>query len=365
MSRRILFIASGKIFGGIERVMLTLCSGVTNCEIEFGFCFETLASESVKSAGGEVHLFGPLRAANPVSWIRETKKLRTCLKSGNFDCVVFLSAWTLALLGAGAGDFKGKVVLWLQDSVRPKNWPDRIAKNMRIDLLIGVSRYIVDQARAHYDVREFRTCGNPVDGRAFIEARRHRNPYRSVYGFSESDVVFLQLGRIDKWKGIHIALESLASLDDLECIKYWIVGSPQTKAETSYYDELVAMVTQYGLSDCVKWTPLTKKSWECYAAADVFIQPNLDPEPFGIVFMEAMAAGLPIISPFEGGPGDFLSDKFALNMGLGSREDCSRNIEMIGRNSGLRTAMSAEASKNWRLHYSFETQLRKLTSLLL
>ncbi len=37
------------------------------------------------------------------------------------------------------------------------------------------------------------------------------------------------------------------------------------------------------------------------SAADIFCQPNLEPEPFGIGFVEALYAGLPVVTTAMGG----------------------------------------------------------------
>jgi glycosyltransferase involved in cell wall biosynthesis len=41
-------------------------------------------------------------------------------------------------------------------------------------------------------------------------------------------------------------------------------------------------------------------------AADIFCQPNADPEPFGVVFVEALQAGVPIVTYSMGGPQEIL-----------------------------------------------------------
>jgi len=42
-------------------------------------------------------------------------------------------------------------------------------------------------------------------------------------------------------------------------------------------------------------------------AADIFCQPNLSPEPFGIVFIEALGHGLPVVTVNMGGAAEIVN----------------------------------------------------------
>ena len=44
------------------------------------------------------------------------------------------------------------------------------------------------------------------------------------------------------------------------------------------------------------------------AALDVLVLPSLQPEPFGLVVLEAMAAGCPVIATNHGGPVEVIED---------------------------------------------------------
>ena len=44
------------------------------------------------------------------------------------------------------------------------------------------------------------------------------------------------------------------------------------------------------------------------AQADIFCQPNQSPEPFGIVFIEALQSGIPVVSSRLGGAAEIVDD---------------------------------------------------------
>ena len=56
-----------------------------------------------------------------------------------------------------------------------------------------------------------------------------------------------------------------------------------------------------GIAERVRWVGERDDVRRLLTAADVYCQPNVRPEPFGIVFVEALAAGLPVVTTRTGG----------------------------------------------------------------
>jgi phosphatidylinositol alpha-1,6-mannosyltransferase len=130
-----------------------------------------------------------------------------------------------------------------------------------------------------------------VDGRA-LRAR----------AASDHDVLFLSVGRLQRRKGHDMVLRALAELrKTVPNVRYAIVGDGPHQAQ------LRADAGSLGITDIVHFAGPAAQAdlpgW--YAAADVFVMPNrtdgVDFEGFGIVFLEAAAAGLPVIGGRSGG----------------------------------------------------------------
>lgn len=126
---------------------------------------------------------------------------------------------------------------------------------------------------------------------------------------SGDDVVFLSVGRLQRRKGHDMVLRALARLRQRQRgVRYVIVGDgphrAQLEAEARGLDvaDLVHFVGPARESDLPAW----------YTAADVFVLPNrsdgVDFEGFGIVFLEAAAAGLPVIGGRSGGVPEAVAD---------------------------------------------------------
>jgi SAM-dependent methyltransferase len=69
-----------------------------------------------------------------------------------------------------------------------------------------------------------------------------------------------------------------------------------------YYRELVAAVERLGLESRIKFLGQRSDVPALMNAADIYCQPNIGPEPFGLAFIEALSAGLPIVTTAMGGP---------------------------------------------------------------
>ena len=124
-----------------------------------------------------------------------------------------------------------------------------------------------------------------------------------------SDVVFLSVGRLQRRKGHDMALKALARLRArVPGVRYVIVG------DGPHHAALEADVRTLGLTDIVHFAGASRfedlPRW--YAAADVFVMPNrpdgVDFEGFGMVFLEAAAAGKPSIGGRSGGVPEALND---------------------------------------------------------
>jgi glycogen(starch) synthase len=116
----------------------------------------------------------------------------------------------------------------------------------------------------------------------------------------------LYAGRIDSRKGIDLAVRALSGLPATARLE--IVGS----GDSRYLEELQALAARERVMDRVRFHPgeSHERLRERYAAADVLVFPVRWEEPWGLVPLEAMAVGTPVIATGRGGSGEYLEDGF-------------------------------------------------------
>lgn len=130
---------------------------------------------------------------------------------------------------------------------------------------------------------------------------------RAAYSIPEDALVIGAIARIDRAKGLSELVKAFASLPgQYDRVRLVIVGEP-TFGEENYDAELRGLVSSSGLGDRVIFTGYRSDIPSVFSAFDLFALPSYE-EAFGYVFIEAMAAGLPVIATRSGGVSDIVSD---------------------------------------------------------
>jgi glycosyltransferase involved in cell wall biosynthesis len=157
----------------------------------------------------------------------------------------------------------------------------------------------------------------------------------------------LYVGRIDRRKGIDTAVRALSHLPAEATLD--VVGSGDDAAER----ELRALVAELNLTERVRFTGIVARDElpDCYAAADVALFPVRWREPWGVVPLEAMGVGRPVVATGRGGSGEYLCDGF--NALLFDAEDPSALAAQVTRladDGELRERLRAGGLETARAH---------------
>jgi glycosyltransferase involved in cell wall biosynthesis len=115
----------------------------------------------------------------------------------------------------------------------------------------------------------------------------------------------LYVGRIDPRKGIDLAIEAIAGLPP--ATRLTVVGD----GDHDHLAELRELAEREDVADRVSFLPAESRTQlrDRYAAADVLLFPVRWQEPWGLVPLEAMAVGTPVIATGRGGSGEYLRDR--------------------------------------------------------
>lgn len=308
---RILHVYSGNLFGGIEAILLSIARGRSCCpgdQHEFALCFEARLSRELKLTAARVHQLGSVRLRNPTSARTARAALSRLLESDTFDRVVCHAPWSQAIFGGVARRAGIPLAFWAHDVMTGRHWTERLARRVTPDLAICNSRFTAGTLQQLYPEVSSAVVYAPVDAPRAPITDEERRVTRSLLDTPETTTVIVQASRSEAWKGHASLIKAFADLRDVPDWIWWQVGGAQRSAEARFLDSLKQSARRLGVVDRIRWIGERDDVPRLLAAADVYCQANLQPEPFGVVFVEALAAGLPVITTGFGGPREIVDD---------------------------------------------------------
>lgn len=214
--------------------------------------------------------------------------------------------------------------------------------------MIGVSEFVTrEYLNACKTPVKAHTLKNAIDTDKFNKevTKDERKEIRKKLGLAEEDFVILFVGRIMQIKGVRELMETVIGLKDKH-IKLMIIGSANFgKTAFSPYAIKVKKLAKEN-KDCIIFTGYVDNSevYKYAAAADVQCVPTLAEEAAGLVILEAMAEGLPLIVAKSGGVTEYIDDTAALIIERGViAENLKKAISYLKDNPEVRTQMSKNA----------------------
>jgi glycosyltransferase involved in cell wall biosynthesis len=337
----VLHVAAGNAYGGIERMLATV-AGLPNPRLtqHFAVSFGGRLERELRAGGAPVHLLPSPRAARPLRVMSARRAFATVLQDVAPDLTIFHGAWPHAMFATVARKARRRIAFWQHQPIANPAWPDRWARRVQPDFVIYNSRFTemcpafrnVDGAVMYY----------PVAPPPAITAAE-RASRRQELGAGDQDVVVLLAARLEKWKGQAVLLDAASRLPQGSRIRIWMAGGPQSERENRYYEEISARASAPDLRDRVTLLGQREDVPLLTGLADIYCQPNLQPEPFGISVAEAMLAGLPCVISAGGGAAELLDDACGVVTGAGDAAAVAEALERIARDAALRGRMGHAA----------------------
>jgi glycosyltransferase involved in cell wall biosynthesis len=334
---RVLHVHSGNLYGGVETFLSTMArhrahaSGVT---MDFAVCFAGRIERELRNAGAAVHLLGAARIRSPSTVCDARRALERLLQAGRYDVVVTHSLWSHALFAPVVRRHGLRLVHHMHEVSDPRGWLDRWASLTSPDLVLTNSAFtrasgpwLFPNTPRHV-VRCPSALGGPGD-------RTERAGVRASLGAADETVVIIQASRMQSWKGHRLLIEALAELRANPRWACWMAGGAQRPSELAYERQVREAVARRGLADRIHFLGQRDDVPSLMRAADIHCQPNARAEPFGLVFIEALAAGLPIVTTRMGGPLEIVDASCGVFV-----EPNSRSIAM-----GLRDLIDDDAKR--------------------
>jgi glycosyltransferase involved in cell wall biosynthesis len=364
---RVLHVTSGHMYGGVETFLTTLAresAETPQMHSAFAVCFEGRFSAELAQLGLVPHVLGAVRLSWPHTLIRARRALAKLLRETTFDVVVCHQAWPFVVCGPAARRAGRPLVLWVHTASEGRHWLERLARRGRPDLTICNSQFTAALLSTWLSGSQVEPVYCPVSVPVRSDEATQRTHVRGVLGAKTNDAVIVQVSRLEAMKGQHVLLSALAELRDVPGWTCWIVGGAQRPAEATYLGELQAIANRHGITARVKFLGERNDVPVILRAADIFCQPNTAPEGFGLSMIEAMHAGLPVVTSAIGGACEIVDPTCGVLTPPGDPHTLSEALRHLIVNRELRTRLGDAARQRPEALCDVSRQMRRIHQVL-
>lgn len=277
----------------------------------------------------------------------------SCLKAGNLHKKNhYRVLWSIMASYAGFGALFFKIlhpqipfVLTLQEGDAEKHILKRVGVFYRLwkkifkkaDRIQTISNYLADFARRHGAVCPVEVVPNGADVEKFSISGGQIS--KSDLNMKENEKIIITTSRLVEKNGVADLIESLRYLDDN--VKLLILGAGplernlKLKTKNLNLEKRIIFLGHVNHQETAKYLKIS----------DVFIRPSLS-EGMGNSFIEAMAAGIPIIGTPVGGIVDFLKDgETGLFCKVRDPKSIAEKAGVLLKNSRLKQRIVSNARK--------------------
>ncbi len=254
-------------------------------------------------------------------------------------------------------------VLTLQiDSALSKRDPWHRWVYGRLDLLLAITDRIRERAIRALPVPPERvhTLHYGIDADEFFSRRLDPEQTRGIYGIHEEDQVIGLVGRLEESKGQDVLLDAFARIyADFPRAHLVFAGNPPPE-HAGYDAQLKQRARDLKVMDRCHFIGFQADTAPIFAALDVVVLASRR-EAFGLVLLEAMAMGVPIVATAAGGVPEIIQDGVnGLLVPPGDPQALAEALKRLLKSEGLREKLARNGSRVVREKFSLKVHIESL-----
>jgi glycosyltransferase involved in cell wall biosynthesis len=305
--------------GGSHRCMFNLLRCLPRDEIRAtaGFLGPNVYVEKYREIGIDVEILSfpaPILHGTPVirkarNWYnlvhRVERHLMDYLREKAYDIVVLNNSVYVSLPYVKACRRLG-IPLAIYERGIARYAREHLVASAHLAASIPVSDAVLENVkRSGFRTKLIKRIYDGIDTEAG-EARRSPEQVRSDLGIPREARILGILGNVRFWKGQETFVESFRNIASRYPQAYGLIIGGWGEADREYYHSIRSLIARYGLEERVRLLGYRMDVPDLLGAIDVVVHASTKPEPFGMVLLEAMRAGKPVVAANIGGPVEIL-----------------------------------------------------------
>ena len=225
-----------------------------------------------------------------------------------------------------------------------------------VDHMAACSGYTARQVAEHYH-RDVGVLAYGVDTHAF--APGPRDPaVRAGWGVPAGAPVIMSVGRLIGWKGLRVVIQAVPQMPGTH---YVVVGEGGERVR------LEEQAARLGVRDRVHFLGGVDHDRlpSLLREADIFVQPSIGEEAFGITVIEAMASGLAVVASRNGGMLEIITDgENGVLAPVGNVESWRDALNGLLNDRPRLSAIGTRARRHAEIHFTWESKAIETERLL-
>ncbi len=363
------FFISSEAYGGLEMNFLNLAEWLS----DEGYRVVIIVDKKAKAIIGQAEKRGlHFKAFNTGTKYLSFGfggKLAKYLSSEGIGIVVFSFGPDIDQL-SWAKTFSPELkIIYMQQmqlGVKKKN-PYQTWRNSKIDKWVSPLGWLSQEAKDLTRVDHKKLVEIPLgqDFEQLMEGVKDKAASREKLGLAQDKIFVGSLGRLDPAKGIESIIKALSiirkSNNDMELV---IMGENTRNMPGDHKQVLQELAKTLDISSFVHFLPFSENVQDFFGSIDLFVMAS-EKETFGMVTIEAMANGIPVIGSNKGGTPELLDFGAAgILFEQGDHTDLAKKIIEYLNDPGSKGDLTAKGKDRAISRYSRKVVVGKYRKLI-
>ena len=299
--------------------------------------------------------------------IKSIKFINNLIKEKNID-IVYTNTSVIFAGGISAKLCKVKSIWHIREIIKSKYERFIVSRivNTFSDYIIANSKATAEAISKNKD--KVKVIYNAIDIEKDINLEYIDEAYNEVAATvvrSNKKIKVGMAGRINRWKGqkLFVDMAKLISQEN-DNVEFLIAGNVY-KGEDYILDDLKEYILESGVKDKIGLLGQVDNMNSFYKNIDIFILPSIQPEPFGLVVIEAMNNKLPVVATNHGGPVEIIDNNIdGFLVDYKDAKEMAQVVNKLIKDKELRSYIAANAERKVKEKFNVSRYVDEISCIL-